>query len=118
MGELQDLQARVVAFCEERDWQQFHNPKDLAISLLLEAGEVLEHFQWRSPQEIVQYTKGHKGEIADELADVLSWILLMAHYLNIDLNQAVTEKMTQNQAKYPVAKSKGNHKKYSELASE
>jgi NTP pyrophosphatase (non-canonical NTP hydrolase) len=115
MNELTDLQERYVKFRDERDWEQFHTPKDLAISLLLEASEVLEHFQWRTPEEIKKYTQEHKTDISDELADVLSYVLLMAHALDIDLVKAAKEKLDKNEAKYPAHKARGNHKKYTEL---
>jgi NTP pyrophosphatase (non-canonical NTP hydrolase) len=98
--------ARIVKFCEDRDWAQFHDPKDLAISLSLEASEVLEHYQWRKSKE------ADPAKIAEELADVYYWVLLMSHYLDIDLPAAFEAKMKQNDAKYPVAKAKGKKEKY------
>lgn len=109
-----DLQKRIVAFVTARDWKQFHNPKDLALSLTLEAAEVLEQFQWKNPKEIEEYTKTHKQAIADELVDVFYWVLLMSHYLDIDLEKAFKEKMEQNEKKYPVEKAKGKHNKYTD----
>ena len=115
MSDLADFQKRVVAFRDARDWEQFHNPKDLAVSLLLEAAEFLEHFQWKSSDEIKTHLR-HKGrDVSDELADVLYWVLLIAHDLKIDINDALEQKMVQNEKKYPVSKSKGSHKKYTEL---
>lgn len=116
MNDIQKLQERIVAFRDARDWKQFHNPKDLTISLLLEASELLEHFQWKSAAEMEQHVAGHKAAVSEELADVLYWVLLIAHDLDIDLIAATHEKMAQNESKYPVEKSKGNHKKYTELA--
>ena len=115
MSDLDELQKKIVEFRDKRDWKQFHNPKDLAISLNLEAGEVLEHFQWKSPDEIAKYIKNHKDEIADELSDVLYWVLLMANDLEIDLVKSSESKMRQNDKKYPIDKSKGKHTKYTEL---
>ena len=115
MSELKTLQEKIAQFVADRDWSQFHNPKDLAISLSLEASEVLEHFQWKSEQEMLEYVKTHKHEVADELADVLYWVLLMASNLDIDVIAASERKLAKNVEKYPVAKSKGNHKKYTEL---
>ena len=103
---------RIVAFVNERDWEQFHNPKDTAISLSLEAAEVLEHFQWKSPKEIDAYLKANKDDIADELVDVLYWVLLMGYYFKVDLEKAFDRKMAENEKKYPSDKAKGNHKKY------
>jgi NTP pyrophosphatase (non-canonical NTP hydrolase) len=115
MAELEDLQKRVVAFRDARDWEQFHNPKDLAVSLILEASEFLEHFQWRSSDEIKQHVQEKGADVADELVDVFYWVLLIAHDMKIDLPAAFERKMKQNEAKYPVQKARGSHKKYTEL---
>lgn len=115
MSDLKGLQEKIAQFVSDRDWGQFHNPKDLAISLNLEASEVLEHFQWKSEQEMIDYVKAHKEEVGDELADVLYWVLLMANNMNIDVVAASERKLLKNAEKYPVDKSKGNHKKYTEL---
>lgn len=100
---------------DERDWKQFHNPKDMALSLVLEASEVLEHFQWRNGKEMEEYVRTHKGEIAEELADVLCWLAMMSHDLKIDLFEAFEAKMKKNEKKYPIKKSKGRHTKYNRL---
>jgi len=113
--EIKELQKLIVKFRDARDWKQFHNPKDLALSLTLEAAEVLEHFQWKSKEEIEEYVVTRKYKIAEELADVFYWILLMSHDLKIDLPEALKEKMKENENKYPVEKAKGSHKKYTEL---
>jgi NTP pyrophosphatase (non-canonical NTP hydrolase) len=107
---------KIVKFVNERNWQKFHNPKDLAISLNLEAAEVLEHFQWKSPQEINDHVKNNKDDISDELVDVLYWVLLMSHYLDVDLKKAF--KMKQNEKKYPVDKAMGKHSKYTAYQNE
>lgn len=111
---LKKLQVTVREFCDERDWDQFHNPKDMALSLTLEAAEVLEHFQWMSETEVEDYLNRHKGAVADELADVLYWVLRMSDKLNIDLKEAFDKKLAKNEGKYPVSKARGNHKKYTE----
>ena len=116
MAEINDLQKEVVKFRDERDWAQFHNPKDSAISLALEAAEVLEHFQWKSAEEMKAHVVDNKVDVSEELADVLYWILLMCNDLGIDISQAIKEKLKKNAEKYPVAKAKGNHKKYTELS--
>ena len=87
----------------------------MAVSLLLESGEVLEHFQWKSEKEIQKYVKTNKDEIAEELADVLNYLLIMAHDLGIDIIDAEEKKIQKNEAKYPVKKAKGNHTKYNKL---
>lgn len=115
MSEIKKLTTKITKFRDERDWKKFHNPKDLAISLVLEANEVLEHFQWKSQIEIEQYIKTNKTEIGEELADVLYWILLMSHDLKIDVSEAIEKKMLKNEEKYPVEKAKGRHTKYTKL---
>src|SRR5688500_10055531 len=109
---MDEFTKRIVKHVQDRDWEQFHNPKDLAISLALEAAEVLEHFQWKSPDEIKKHIQANKHDIADELIDVLYWVLLMSHYFDIDINEAFDRKMTTNEKKYPVEKAKGKHTKY------
>jgi dCTP diphosphatase len=109
---MDDMLKRIVSYVDARDWRQFHNPKDNAISLALEAAEVMEHFQWKNPEEIKAHLKAHKQEVADELVDVLYWVLLMSYYLDIDLEDAFDKKMAQNENKYPVDKAKGSHSKY------
>ena len=116
MTDLSELQNELHQFSLDRDWKQFHNPKDLAISLVLEATEVLEHFQWKNSDEIVQYLKSSKNEVSAELADTFYWLLVLSHDLEIDLIGALEAKMKHNAEKYPIEKSKGNHKKYTELS--
>jgi len=115
MHKLQDLVERIVAFRDARDWKQFHNPKDMSLSLVLEATEVMEHFQWKNKDEMEEYVKTNSDAIGDELADTLYWVLLMSKDLGIDVVAALDEKMTKNEEKYPVDKAKGSHKKYNEL---
>ena len=86
---IQELTKKIIAFRDERDWKQFHNPKDLAISLVLEAGEVMEHFQWKTKEEIEVHIRTHKEDIADELADVLHYLLILSH----DLENILTYKL-------------------------
>lgn len=113
---LGDLQAMIRRFVDDRDWDQFHNPKDMSISLSLEAAEVLEHFQWKNNEEMLEHSTNKKSEIGEELADVFYWTLLLANKLDINLVDAFEKKMAKNNAKYPVEKAKGNHKKYTEHA--
>ncbi|HCC83818.1 TPA: nucleotide pyrophosphohydrolase [Candidatus Uhrbacteria bacterium] len=110
-----NLTDQVVKFRDARNWAQFHNPKDCAISLQLEATEVLEHFQWRNGEALTEYLITHQSDVADELADVLYWVLLMSHDLGIDIGQAFERKLVKNGEKYPVEKSKGSAVKYTEL---
>jgi len=115
MKNIDELTAKIIAFRDARDWAQFHNPKDVAISLSLEAAELLEHFQWKNSAEIEKHVKTHKTAISEELADVLYWVLLLSHDLKIDPLAALTKKLGKNAKKYPVAKTKGRHTKYTEL---
>jgi len=112
MSNIKELTEKVKKFRDERDWKQFHNPKDSSLSLVLEASEVMEHFQWKSPEEVDEYIKTNKDEIGAELADVLYWILLISNDLDINLSEAFDKKMKINAEKYPVEKVKGSHKKY------
>lgn len=114
--DIEELQKIIRKFVDDRDWDQFHNLKDLAISLNLEAAEVLEHFQWKTEAEMDTHITNKRDEVGEELADVLYWILLLANKANVDLADAFTKKMHKNTLKYPVDKAKGNHKKYTELA--
>ena len=99
-------------FIKQRDWEQFHDPKNLAISLNLEASEVLELFQWTKDNEI---NKNKITNLSDELADVYYWLLLLADYYDINIESALKEKIKKNEKKYPVDKSKGSSEKYSEF---
>lgn len=112
---LQQLTQRIIAFRDARDWKQFHTPKDMAISLSLEAAEVLEHFQWKNAAEMESYVQTHRTKIGEELADTLYCVLLLSYDLGIDVLQALDEKLQKNEAKYPVEKAKGKHTKYTEL---
>src|ERR1700737_1767745 len=101
---MEDVLKEILEFREERDWKQFHLPKNLAISLLLESSEVLELFQWTKDNSLPE---DKRKELEKELADVYYWLLLMAHQFNIDLTKALKDKMIENENKYPVKKSKG-----------
>ena len=115
MKNIKDLTKRIIAFRNARDWAQFHNPKDLALSLVLEATEVLEHFQWKSPKEVEEYVKTNKDDIAEELADVFNWVLVMSHDLGIDIAEESEKKIKKNEEKYSIEKAKGKYTKYNKL---
>lgn len=115
MSEFKKLTKKIIAFRDERNWEQFHNPKDVSLSLVLEAAEVMEHFQWKSPAEVKEYVISRKKEIGEELADVLYWVLLLAHDLKIDLMDASEKKLEKNRQKYPVEKARDRHAKYDKL---
>jgi len=113
MTDLERLAEAAVRFRDERDWKQFHRPKDQAIGLSLEAGEVLEHFLWKDDARIEAYLQGEgKAELRKELADVMIYLLIMSHDLGIDLPQAVLDKIEENGRKYPVEKARGRSDKY------
>jgi NTP pyrophosphatase (non-canonical NTP hydrolase) len=112
-----DLLKQLIEFRRERDWEQFHNPKDIAISLSIEAAELLEWFQWRNKTEIKQMLETYKREaLEDEIADVAVYLSYLCHDLNIDIEQAIQRKMQKNAAKYPVDKVKGRADKYNEYS--
>jgi NTP pyrophosphatase (non-canonical NTP hydrolase) len=115
MPTLDDLTKRILAFRDARDWKQFHNPKDLSLSLVLEAAEVMEHFQWKNEKEMLEHLKTNKEEIGDEIADTLYWLLLMGQDFDIDILEALDRKLKKIEAKYPVEKAKGKHTKYNKL---
>ena len=115
MDEIKLLIEKIKKFRDERDWMQFHDHKNMAISLALEAAEVLEHFQWKSKEEVEKYAKENKDEIGEELADVAIYLFEMADNLNIDLIKAMDKKLDKNALKYPVGKAKGNAVKYNKL---
>lgn len=108
----QDTINQVLKFRDDRDWKQFHNPKDLAISISLEAAELLEVFQWSGTD---LSTDGKIEKIKEELADVVNYSILMADACEIDLDEIVQQKVKVNSEKYPVNKAKGSSKKYTEL---
>ncbi|RZS92808.1 nucleotide pyrophosphohydrolase [Cuneatibacter caecimuris] len=108
----QDTVNEVLKFRDDRNWKQFHNPKDLAISISLEAAELLEVFQW-SAEDVK--CEGKFDKVREELADVVNYCILMADACGLDLDEIVMEKIKQNAQKYPVEKAFGNKEKYTEL---
>lgn len=112
---LKELRELALRFRAERDWAQFHTPKELAISLVVESAELLELLQWKSGEQLESAIKSKHSEIADELGDVLHSVLLLAHELNIDLGEAFAKKLQKVAAKYPVHKAKGKPHKYTDL---
>ena len=115
MSDIQELTKKIRKFRDEREWMQFHNHKDMAISLLLEAAEVLEHFQWKSADEVNKHGKNNKEEIGEELADVAMYLFELADNLGVDLKKAMVKKLAKNNKKYPVNKARGKHTKYNKL---
>lgn len=109
MSNTDKLTEALIQFRNERDWEQFHNPKDLAIALSLEAGELLENFLWKQPQD------ADISKIKEELADVLAYALLIAKHYDLNVEDIVMDKIAKNALKYPADKAKGSAKKYTEL---
>ncbi len=115
--ELTELLAKITAFRDARDWKQFHKANHLAAAISIEAAELQEHFLWKSANEVEQKVSEprQKQAIADELADVLIFSLLLAHEIGIDPAETIVRKLKANARKYPVAKARGSAKKYTEL---
>jgi len=111
---LADLQRAILAFRDDRDWRQFHNPKDQMLSLVLEAAELMELAQWRDGEELDRHLTENREALADELADVLGWLLLIAADRGVDLAEAFHRKLAKNHAKYPADQVRGSARKYTE----
>lgn len=109
---LDNLTLAISRFAEERDWEQFHSPKNLAMAIIVEAGELMEHFQWLTQQQSRELDDEQRRAVSLEMADVLIYLVRMAEQLNIDLLQAAKEKMAINAEKYPADKSYGRADKY------
>src|SRR6185369_13260628 len=101
MTELEELRERIRDFRDARDWMQFHNPKNLACSIVIEAAELLEHFQWKTPEESAEHAKMRRDDISTEIADVAIYLIELADNLGIDLFAAIDQKLSINEAKYP-----------------
>ena len=104
---MEEVKAAVVKFTKDRDWDQFHSPANLAKSIAIESGELLECFQWNDNYD--------KEKVCNELADVANYVILLADKLDISLDDIIMKKLEENARKYPIDKSKGNSKKYTEL---
>ncbi len=109
MNDVEEITQALIKFRNERDWEQFHNPKDLAIALSIEANELLELFLWKNAEE------AKVEKVKEELADVFAYAFLLADKYDLDVKQIVFDKIKRNGEKYPVEKAKGNAKKYNEL---
>ncbi|WP_299780490.1 nucleotide pyrophosphohydrolase [uncultured Formosa sp.] len=109
MTTLKQTIQKLIDFRDQRDWEQFHNSKDLATAISIEASELLELFLWKENEDV------NLDKLKEELADVLSFSLLLANKHNLDINEIISEKIIKNNEKYPVSKAKGNAKKYTEL---
>lgn len=109
MGELEELRKAIVHFTQERDWDQFHNGKDLALALSIEAAELNENFLWKDAEDV------DIEKVKEELADIFNYAILIADKYNFDIKQIILDKLSRNAEKYPVAKAYGSAKKYNEL---
>ncbi len=114
-NQLADFIKEIEEFRTARNWKQFHNLKDMLISLNLESAELLELIQWKTSEEFLEEVEKDQTSVADELADIFYWLLIISKDLNIDLAQAFKDKMKKNKLKYPVEKSFNNKSKYSNL---
>ena len=114
---IHELKDKIKAFCDARDWDQFHNAKELAIALSIEASELLEIFRWKNEIEVVELFKDSKKkeDIEDEMADILYFLVRIAQRYDLDLSEALDRKMEKNEKRYPVEKAKGSSKKYNEF---
>jgi len=115
MSEVKSITGKIKKFRDERDWMQFHDPKNMAVSIILEASELLEHFQWKTKEEVEKYVMQNNAEIKDEIADIALYLFELADNLGISLMSAMDEKLKKNKLKYPVEKAKGKHTKYNKL---
>ena len=111
---LNTLKKRLRKFADERDWDQFHSPKNLSMALIAEAAELIEHFQWLTQEESAGLPGDKLKEVEQELADILLYLVRISDKLGIDLVEAANKKVEVNEEKYPVSKAKGNARKYSE----
>jgi len=114
MSDIKELTEKIRKFRDARDWKQYHKPKELAVSVSIEAAELLEKFQWER-KNTPEYIDAHKQEIGEELADVMIYLLLLADELELDVKEIVEKKLVKNEKKYPVEKAKGSDKKYNKL---
>lgn len=114
---VEKLKLKVKEFCDKRDWDQFHDAKELSIALSIEVSELLEHFRWKTKEEVKEkMNKPEKvEEIKEEMADILYFLLRIAQMEKIDLSKALENKIEKNELKYPVEKAKGSNKKYNEF---
>ena len=114
MSELEDLRLKLRAFAAERDWDQFHSPKNLSMALSVEASELVECFQWLTEEQSRTLTPQQLAEVTDEIADIQLYLIRLADKLDVDIKQAVRQKIKKNEAKYPADKVRGSAKKYTE----
>lgn len=114
---VEDITAKIRAFRDEREWKQFHQPKEMAADIAIEAAELLEHFLWKTPEECAKRTATHATAIQEEIADIAIYLFELADNLEIDLLRAMEAKLRANAEKYPVAKARGSHQSDTEFES-
>lgn len=114
-SDIKHVTDQIKTFRDERDWMQFRNHKDMAISVAVESAELLEHFQWKNGEELLEHIERNKSEISEEMADIAIYLFEMADNMSIDLIDAIEKKIIKNGKKYPIEKVKGRNKKYREL---
>jgi dCTP diphosphatase len=112
---MQNMIEAIRAFCDERDWRQFHNPKDLSIALSIESAELMEKFLWKNTQEVEKIVETDREAIEDEIADVAIFLLDLVDVLHVDLEKAVLSKLEKSKLKYPIDKARGKNLKYDQL---
>ena len=113
-SDLMILRDKLRKFAEERDWDQFHSPKNLSMALMVEVAELMEHFQWLTETQSGELDAGRKAVVAEELADILLYLVRLSDKLGVNLPEAALHKLEKNAAKYPAEKVRGSSKKYSE----
>ena len=115
MDSIRDLTSRINAFRDARDWKQFHNPKDMAVSISIESAELLEQFQWKNAEECEAHLQDNREAVADEMADVAIYLFELADLLEMDLGKEMLRKLNKNAVKYPIEKARGSNLKYNRL---
>ena len=112
---ISSLTTRIQAFVDAREWRKYHNPKDLAVAISAEAGELMQHFVWQQDEQIEERVRRNRAEIASEIADVAILLFEFADNLGFKLGDVMADKLAHNEDRYPAAKARGNNLKYSEL---
>ncbi len=112
---IEEITARIRVFRDARDWQQFHNPKDMAVAIIAEAGELLQHFVWQTQEQSERRAVERLAEIREEIADVAILLFEMADNIGVRLDEAMLDKLEKNESRYPAEKARGSNAKYNEL---
>ena len=112
---IEELTARIRAFRDARDWRQFHSPKEMAVAIIAEAGELLQHFVWKTPEQSEQRAVEKLDEIREEIADVAILLFELADNIGVKLDDAMLDKLEKNERRYPADKARGSNAKYNEL---